>query len=158
MGMRFISYSSSFRYRVPNRSSSRQEKHDHNIFYITLLNSHITPNNNTSQINLTCSKKILFNHAKQQKQSDTWAGGTGWLAAICLGWVDGCLKGLGELGLVVRLIADWDAYLNHVWILLSHTYTHISNNPIKENFLLNLYPWGLKSAHTLTLIEKLPMS
>lgn len=25
-----------------------------------------------------------------------------------------------------------------------------------EEFLPNLYPWGLKSAHTLTLIEEFP--
>jgi hypothetical protein len=46
----------------------------------------------------------LFNHAKQQKQSGTWMGWTARLVASYLGWVDKCLKGFRELGLVVGLI------------------------------------------------------
>lgn len=69
----------------------------------------------------------MFNHVKQQKQSNMWAGGTRRLVVVYLGWVDGWLKGLWELGLVVRLIADWDAHLNHVRVLLYHTHTHIPN-------------------------------
>jgi hypothetical protein len=30
------------------------------------INTHMTPNNKTSQINLTYNKKTLFDHAKQQ--------------------------------------------------------------------------------------------
>jgi hypothetical protein len=57
----------------------------------------------------------MFDHAKQQKQSDMWTGRRGGYSP----GLDGCLKGLRELVLVVRLIAYWGAYI----ILLNEYYS-----------------------------------
>jgi hypothetical protein len=65
MGIRFISYSSPFGYRILNESPSLTRKVlSHYILYD--IDCHTTPNNNTSPINLTSNKKTLFNHTKQQ--------------------------------------------------------------------------------------------
>jgi hypothetical protein len=65
---------------------------------------------------------------------------------------------LGELGLVVELISNWGETHNFMgeyypWVIRFTFYfpVPIPTYPMGEEFLLNIYPSGLKSSRTLTL-------
>ena len=65
----------------------------------------MTFNNNTSPINLTCNKNhcITIQNSKNKVTYELWWTGDWWLAAYV--WVDGFLNWLGEIVLVVVIIA-----------------------------------------------------
>jgi hypothetical protein len=65
--------------------------------------------------------------------------------AILLGWVDGCLKRLGELELIVGLIVYWVAYIilldrYYLWVIIMFRFYFLVSIPNGER----VYPYQME--------------